>query len=154
MARISSFYDSYSMNHTVRVQKIKIDPIAAFWTRSPLPFIQFRLDINAKGTRIYTRVPLSFKVGIENFLKIMSRLSKDNKTQWFLLFFWSGKVVISITTYSKQKSTDSYGNSDVGDLKLMAICGCWWLNFHVGDIFWMLMKKIVNVVDQMAETIF
>ena len=26
-----------------------------------------------------------------------------------------------------------------GDLKLVKIFGCWWLNCNVGDIFWMLM---------------
>ena len=27
---------------------------------------------------------------------------------------------------------------DVGDLKTVTICGFWWPNFDVGDIFWML----------------
>ena len=30
----------------------------------------------------------------------------------------------------------------VGDLKLVTIWGCWWLNFDVGDIFWMLVPDI------------
>ena len=81
----------------------------------------------------------------------MSKLSKDDKTQWFLFIFWPSKVVISISWRSthqshwcsRHKSTGSYGDSDVCDLKLMAICGCWWLNFDVSDIFWMLVKKIM-----------
>ena len=27
------------------------------------------------------------------------------------------------------------GDSDVGDLKLVTICGCWGLNFDVDDIY-------------------
>ena len=27
---------------------------------------------------------------------------------------------------------------DVGDFKLVTIFGCWWQNFDIGDIFWVL----------------
>ena len=38
---------------------------------------------------------------------------------------------------------------DVGNLKLITISGCWWLNFNVGDI---LCKNIVDVGDQKDQT--
>ena len=61
------------------------------------------------------------------------------------------------------------GNSYIGDLKLVVIFGCWWQNFHLGDIFpillsdanvtryWMLVTKrakTVTIIFNLSPTHF
>ena len=47
-------------------------------------------------------------------------------------------ILATIKSTFKMVFENCYGDSDVSDFKLVTICGCWWLNFDVGDIFWML----------------
>ena len=35
-------------------------------------------------------------------------------------------------------SQGDIGDSDLVDLKFITIFGCWWLNFDVNEIFWMM----------------
>ena len=48
------------------------------------------------------------------------------------------------------------GDSDVGDLRLVTIVGCWCQNFDVVDIFGVMVprscRKIVDVGDQNGQT--
>ena len=63
------------------------------------------------------------------------------------------------------KSKSKNGYNDVGDLKLVTICGCWRLNFDVDDNFWILVPDtfclqhilsptFVTNIDATAKTIF
>ena len=53
-----------------------------------------------------------------------------------LLQIWTFHFFISAQTVQFKLFCD---DSDVGDLKLVTLkCGCWWLNFDAGDIFWIL----------------
>ena len=44
-------------------------------------------------------------------------------------------ILATIKSTFKMVFENCYGDSDVSDFKLVTICGCWWLNFDVGDIF-------------------
>ena len=64
--------------------------------------------------------------------------------QYAILWLWYHTVIpkcskISLRRIKKNlRSQWCWWHRYVGDLKLVTICGCWWLNFDVGDIFWML----------------
>ena len=60
---------------------------------------------------------------------------------WFILKIFKNIFEVKCIALSIMTA----GDSDVGDLKLLTICEFWWLNFDVGDTFWMLMPDATNV---------
>ena len=54
---------------------------------------------------------------------------------------FSGMFLQSVGDFSPFCGPDCDVDSDVDDLKLVAICDIWWLNFDYGNIFSMLVSN-------------
>ena len=73
---------------------------------------------------------------------MMVKLSKQPKNVMASLIVlilkmnWNAKSVLN-----RFRNYRCWWHCDVGDFKLVTICECSWLNFDVGDIFWMLVLE-------------